>query len=34
LVSEEDDKGKEIQHLKQALKANNYLDWMLTPNMI
>jgi len=34
LVSEEDDKVKEIQHLKQALKANNYLDWMLTPNMI
>ena len=33
LVSEEVDKVKEIQHVKQALKANNYPDWMLTiPN--
>ena len=33
LVSEEIDKAMEIQHVKQALKANNYLDWMLTtPN--
>ena len=33
LVSEETDKVKEIQHVKQALKANNYPDWMLTtPN--
>ena len=33
LVSEETDKAKEIQHVKQALKANNYPDWMLTtPN--
>jgi len=33
LVSEEDDRVQEIQHVKQALKANNYPDWMLTmPN--
>ena len=32
-MSEETDKAKEIQHVKQALKANNYPDWMLTtPN--
>ena len=32
-MSEEVDKVKEIQHVKQALKANNYPDWMLTiPN--
>ena len=30
LVSEEVDKVKEIQHVKEALKANNYPDWMLT----
>ena len=33
LVSEEDDRVEEILHVKQALKANNYPDWMLTiPN--
>ena len=33
LVSEEDDRVYEIQHVKQALKTNNYPDWMLTiPN--
>ena len=33
LVSEEDDRVDEIQHIKQALKTNNYPDWMLTiPN--
>ena len=33
LVSEETDKAKEIQHVKQALRSNNYPDWMLTiPN--
>ena len=33
LVSQETDTAKEIQHVKQALKANNYPDWMLTtPN--
>ena len=33
LVSEEDDGKREIQHVKQALKTNNYPDWMLTiPN--
>ena len=33
LLSEEVDKVKEIQHVKEALKANNYPDWMLTiPN--
>ena len=33
LVSEDVDKVKEIQHVKEALKANNYPDWMLTiPN--
>ena len=33
LLSEEVDKIKEIQHVKEALKANNYPDWMLTiPN--
>ena len=32
-MSEQTDKAKEIQHVKQALKANNYPDWMLrTPN--
>ena len=32
-MSEEVDRVTEIQHLKQALKANNYPDWMLTlPN--
>ena len=30
LVSEDVDKVKEIQHVKEALKANNYPDWMLT----
>ena len=29
-MSEEVDKVMEIQHIKQALKANNYPDWMLT----
>ena len=28
LVSEEVDKVKEIQHVKEALKANNYSDWI------
>ena len=33
LVSEEVDRVTEIRHVKQALKANNYPDWMLTlPN--
>jgi len=33
LVCEEVDKVKEIQNVKQASKANNYPDWMLTvPN--
>ena len=33
LVSEDVDKVKEIQHVKEALKADNYPDWMLTiPN--
>ena len=33
LVSEEIDKAMEIHHVKQALKANNIPDWMLTtPN--
>ena len=33
LVSEDVDKVKEIQHVKEAKKANNYPDWMLTiPN--
>ena len=33
LVSEEVDKVKEIQHVKQALIADTYPDWMLTtPN--
>ena len=32
-MSKEIDKATEIQHVKQALKANNYPDWMLTtPN--
>ena len=32
-MSEDVDKVKEIQHVKEALKANNYLNWMLTiPN--
>ena len=32
-MSEETDKAKEIQHVKQALRSNNYPDWMLTiPN--
>ena len=32
-MSEETDKAKEIQRVKQALKANHYPDWMLTtPN--
>ena len=30
LVSEEIDKAMEIHHVEQALKANNYPDWMLT----
>ena len=30
LVSKEDDGKREIQHVKQALKTNNYPDWMLT----
>ena len=29
-MSEEIDKAKEIQHVKQAFRANNYPDWMLT----
>ena len=34
LVCEEVDKVKEIRHVKQPLKANNYPDWMLTiPNI-
>ena len=33
LVSEKTDKAKEIQHVKLALRSNNYPDWMLTiPN--
>ncbi|XP_074606463.1 uncharacterized protein LOC141859518 [Acropora palmata] len=33
LVSEEIDRVTEIRHVKQALKANNYPDWMVTlPN--
>ena len=33
LVSEETNKAKEIQHVKQALRSNNHPDWMLTiPN--
>ena len=33
LVSEEIDRVTEIRHVKQALKANNYPDWMITlPN--
>ena len=33
LVSEEDDRVHEIQHVKQAFKTNNYPHWMLTiPN--
>ena len=33
LESEEIDKAMEVQHVKQALKPNNYPDWMLTtPN--
>lgn len=31
-MSKEHDKVKEIQHVKQALKANNYPDWMLINN--
>jgi len=30
LVSEDDDRLQEIQHVKQALKANNFPDWMLS----
>ena len=30
LVSEEDDRVREIQHVKQALKTNKYPDWMPT----
>ena len=33
LVSKEVDKEKEIQHVRQALKANNYPDWMLTSSV-
>ena len=29
LVSEEDEKVKEIQHVTQALKANNHPDWIV-----
>ena len=33
LVSKEIDRVTEIRHVKQALKANNYPDWMITlPN--
>ena len=33
MVSEEIDRVAEIRHVKQALKANNYPDWMITlPN--
>ena len=28
-MSEEVDKVRDIQHVKQTLKASNYLDWML-----
>lgn len=31
-MSKEHDKVKEIRHVKQALKANNYPDWMLINN--
>ena len=30
LVTENDDRTREIQHVKQALKINNYPEWMLT----
>ena len=30
LVTENDDRTREIQHIKQALKINNYPEWMLT----
>ncbi|KAL9986803.1 hypothetical protein ACROYT_G001002 [Oculina patagonica] len=30
LVTEDEDKTREAQHVKQALKVNNYPDWMLT----
>ena len=30
LMSEDVEKVKEIQHVKEALKANNYPDWILT----
>ena len=33
LVSEEDDRAHEIQYVKQALKANNYPDWMHANNI-
>ena len=30
LVTENDDRTRETQHVKQALKMNNYPEWMLT----
>ena len=36
LVTENDDRTRETQHVKQALKMNNYPEWMLTiphPNL-
>ena len=30
LVTENDDRTREIQHVKQALKINNYPEWILT----
>ena len=30
LVTENDDRTREIQHVKQALKINNYPEWTLT----
>ena len=30
LVTESDDRTRETQHVKQALKMNNYPEWMLT----
>ena len=30
LVSENDDRTRETQHVKQAIKMNNYAEWLLT----